>query len=454
MTASQEKSGRLDALERWAGRCLGRHFFLCLIACALGQSAVALVIGYTPALHGSVSTEDVFHDVREYFEYADRTLSGEVPYRDFRIEYPPLGLVVFLVPRLFASTFGAYKIGLSLEMLAFNAATLVLAACWTRSRLGVGRVARCLAWYSAFFVLCNPTAMARYDLAAMFVAFAAARLLLADRPVAGGALTAASVLLKVFPGAAAAPAFLRELVHLRATRARGIISAAVVFGAGLGLWVAVGRQGVLRTLHYHAERGLEVGSIYAGLLMAAARLGGNKLPMAFDHLALHLETPTAMRVAALSAVVQVGAMLVALGAYWRSGMRDGLRYSTACLLACVVFGKVLSPQYLIWLIPFVACLEGRTGDRARYLFLIACGLTLLIFPLFFTYVAVMSRPGIVLLNARNLALVLLYGLLIFGRPARGDISWVGSAVRADPDGVSDAAGGLSKTGASDRSALT
>ena len=57
-------------------------------------------------------------------------------------------------------------------------------------------------------------------------------------------------------------------------------------------------------------------------------------------------------------------------AFRRSGMADGLRFSAAAVLAFIVFGKVLSPQYLIWLFPFMAVLDGRTGSVARKIFLL------------------------------------------------------------------------------------
>jgi hypothetical protein len=333
------------------------------------------------------------------------------------VEYPPLALLVFLVPRVVAPSFGAYKLALSLEMLACNAACLVLAARWTAARRGTGEVPRCLAWYSAFFVLCNPTAMARFDLAVMLVSFAAAVALLSDRPALGGSLASASVLLKIFPGAVAGPTFLRELVEARASRLQAIVVSALTFAAGVGAWFAIGGQaGVLAMLRYHTERGLEIGSLYAGLLMASSRLSGESLTTAFNHLSLHLETPLALRLASLASPFQVAAALLALGAYWRSGFRDGLRYSTACLLAFITFGKVFSPQYLIWLIPFVACLGGRVGGRARVVFLIACGLSFLIYPFFFSWLALLAGRAILLLNARNLAMVVLYGLLVFDRP--------------------------------------
>ena len=186
-----------------------------------------------------------------YHEYSDRIAAGEVPYRDFTIEYPPLGAVVFAVPRLVATSFEHYKVALSLEMLAFNAATLALAARWTERRGGgSGGVPRCLAWYSAFFLLILPTSMARYDLAVTFATFASAFLLYSGRPAAGGALASVSALLKIFPGVVAAPAMVRELAHLRSSRPRATLAAGLVFAAGLGAWIAIGRGGVLGTIRY------------------------------------------------------------------------------------------------------------------------------------------------------------------------------------------------------------
>ena len=41
-------------------------------------------------------------------------------------------------------------------------------------------------------------------------------------------------------------------------------------------------------------------------------------------------------------------------AFYRRGMKDGVRYSGAAILAFIITGKVFSPQYLIWLVPLVA----------------------------------------------------------------------------------------------------
>jgi len=75
---------------------------------------------------------------------------------------------------------------------------------------------------------------------------------------------------------------------------------------------------------------------------------------------------------------------------------------------------VLSPQYLIWLIPFLACVQGRTGTRCRLIFLVACAATTLIFPVGFDSLLRLKTWAIVLVNLRNALLVGLWAHLTFG----------------------------------------
>jgi len=85
----------------------------------------------------------------------------------------------------------------------------------------------------------------------------------------------------------------------------------------------------------------------------------------------------------------------------------------------VAFGKVLSPQFPIWLIPIVPLVRGRRGLLACALLAVALLLTQTWFPFRYFRLALDFEPGLSwLLLARDLALVALVAVLTTRRRVR------------------------------------
>jgi hypothetical protein len=113
------------------------------------------------------------------------------------------------------------------------------------------------------------------------------------------------------------------------------------------------------------------------------------------------------------AVAQV-AVLVAL---WVGFARGGpmtrerfIRFAATTVCAFVAFGKVLSPQFLLWLVPLVPLVAGRRGLAAASLLAAALVLTQVWFPQrYWAYAADFHLAWVVLL--RDLVLVALVGVL-------------------------------------------
>src|SRR5262249_5984028 len=156
------------------------------------------------------------------------------------------------------------------------------------------------------------------------------------------------------------------------TRGRGGAAFSATLAIGLATWLALGGGRAIESLGYHAERGLEVGSLFGGLLFLAGAITGSGAPWVFDHNSYHVAPAEGALLASLTFPRQAAALLVVAWRFRRTGMADGLRFSATAILAFITFGKVLSPQHLIWLFPFIAALGGRTGRLARRIFLLAC----------------------------------------------------------------------------------
>jgi hypothetical protein len=85
-------------------------------------------------------------------------------------------------------------------------------------------------------------------------------------------------------------------------------------------------------------------------------------------------------------VLQGVAQIAALALVWVGFARGPasterlLRYGAAALVAFVALSKVLSPQYLVWLVLLVPLVVGVRGRGAMWLTVLACALTAAWFP--------------------------------------------------------------------------
>ena len=103
--------------------------------------------------------------------------------------------------------------------------------------------------------------------------------------------------------------------------------------------------------------------------------------------------------------------------YERHG-RALLRFSAAALVAFVAFGKVLSPQFLVWLVLLVPLVGGPRSRSALWLTVLACALTAIWFPArYWELVKEFDPFASWLVLFRGLTLVALLWLLTATEPA-------------------------------------
>lgn len=351
-----------------------------------------------------------FRDVHLYQGFAQAVFDGRVPYRDFFMEYPPGALAVFLP----ADAFGAsnYNPTFKALMALCGAATIVLVAALL-ARLGATRARL---WIAVALLALSPIALGpislnTYDAWPALLTVAALALLVAALPVAAFALLGLAFAAKVYPVVLLPPALV--FVWRRAGRR----VAALAFGAFALVaalvivpFLALAPHGLAESLRAQAGRALQVESLGGSLLGVADRLGWYSATVVHrtgHAISYDLAGSLPHALGILSSVGQAVSVLLVAWLYWRG--RDRPRRLAVAFAAAtagfLAFTRFLSPQYLVWLIPFVLLLEPLEWALAAAALVLAQ-------VWFFHYSDVFSLGGYIWLVAlRDLLLVALFLVL-------------------------------------------
>jgi hypothetical protein len=358
-------------------------------------------------------------DVIYYSRIGERIVHGAMPYHQFFLEYPPGSIPAFVLPALFSH---AHYILLFKLLMAGCAAIAVVAALATADRIGVSdrdRVRAALVLATAPVAL-GPLFLNRYDLWPAMLVSLAVLAFVAERPRIGFAILGFAIVAKIYPLAILPVA----AVHVYRTRGRrelqiGLAVLAAVACAVVLPFAAVGFGGLGFSFYIQATRHLQVESLGAQLLVALHHLGLYSThtivgsPGSFD---LPGRLPDA--VGFLSSAIEVAAVvLVAL--WYARGNSDAQRLVLACaaaVAAFVAFGKVLSPQYLVWLVPLVPLVASRRGAVASVMLVAALLMTQLTFYESDGVADLRTVSWLVL--ARNVVLVALF--VVLARPLAED----------------------------------
>jgi uncharacterized membrane protein len=151
-------------------------------------------------------------------------------------------------------------------------------------------------------------------------------------------------------------------------------------------FLVVAPHGVWWAIHGQASRPPQIESLGAALFLAAHQLIGTHLTYYFTHSSDNLNGHAALQFASVMSVLQIAAPLLVLFLFARGpATKDRLlTAAAAAVCAFIVFDRVLSPQYLIWLAPLVALVPGRRGIAAMAMVACAMCMTQIWYPLHFT----------------------------------------------------------------------
>jgi 4-amino-4-deoxy-L-arabinose transferase-like glycosyltransferase len=302
----------------------------------------------------------------QFYNYAGRLAAGDLPYRDFAVEYPPLAMVLLLLPALVLLPFGgvaprldpvfaqplthipapdpiryaAYGQAFAVEMLLIDVLTLWLVRGVAMRLAPTDPVGLRAGLLYLGLVFASGALLQKFDLAAgTLCLMAILALMRGHRRLAWTALALAA-LVKGFP-LFVAPIFvfyllgqcdqlgLRDAIRLRA---RQLAEGAAWFIGTIAVptllvWAFAGVDAILHTLTYQSARGTEIESLYANVQLVLGWLPGVHVDTRFNPADLSrvvlspLDQFSDTASLALTAVLLLAVYALAWRASWRGGVR-------------------------------------------------------------------------------------------------------------------------------------
>jgi uncharacterized membrane protein len=353
-------------------------------------------------------------DVRHYYVLAHAVLHGQIPYHDFFVDYPPGALPVFIAPALVTHGVASYGVAFQWSIVAATALMVfaVVAALhgrepWYRAVLGVAVV--------AFFpALIGRVYLVRFDAWPALLTAVALAAVVWRRYGTAGVLLGVAAAAKVYP-VVLVPLIL--LVALRSDGRRRALQTVAGFTSASGVLVVpflvLGAGGVAYSFKVQFTRLLEIESVGASILLCAHQLG-----LYTPHVHEGFSSELTGRLPTLVGAAQTVLLVLCVAAAWELFRRserdtDAFFLAAAAVLAAVItFDKVVSPQYLVWLVPTMALISGmRVARLALPLFVLASGLTAAYFPSRFHDLRYLGSSAWIVL-ARNVVLIALTLVLL------------------------------------------
>jgi hypothetical protein len=311
-------------------------------------------------------------DLYLYNSVAEIIASGRLPYHDFAFEYPPLAAL----PLWLANVPGGGADGYAW---AFGA--LMLACALALQRFTAGLAGERAGWLLALLPLAIGASLrTHYDLLPAAILAGALLLFARERPVWAFAVLGLGTVTKLYP-ALLVPIAVVWLVGRGEgrTAARGVAAfAAVVVAVSLPFL----GDGYVEQVRFHLERPVQIESTPASVLFAVGESDVTGDPERPDRFKSNgLDGGYADTVQLLFAILLAATLLWIV---WLARRGRDVRHLVLCgfaaVLAFVALGKVLSPQFMIWLAPFAAICAVWGHWVIAWLCSLAFALTLYEFP--------------------------------------------------------------------------
>ena len=368
-----------------------------------------------------------------------KIFKGQIPYIDFECEYPPVALLLFIIPGLFFRALPGYYIAFTVEMLLFDILAIFMII-FIVKRLNISKVKALSSYTLLIAIAAGPIASQRYDLAPAVMVLAAVAAFLSGKNKTAWGVLALGVMAKVFP-IVVAPLFAVWLLIKKqdAQLFKGIAVFAAVALLTVLPWLIMDAGSIGSMLTYHMDRGLHAESTYGSFIILAQHFGWTSVEYDFSYGSFNITSGLADNLSHASFFIMGAVLLLAYVLFSfklskKELKTDGMlssqaaqetlliRYVAISVLAFMLFNKVFSAQYIVWFCPLLPLLNIRFHNFMVLLLLIAGAFTIYIYPFNYINFEYYETLPVFLMAGRNLLLVVVFILVCLGMKPKEKLS--------------------------------
>lgn len=373
-------------------------------------------------------------DVNLYRSIASQWRNGGIPYIDFRYEYPPASIFVFIIPALFTLDPTGYVVIYNiLSVIALLICSLLILKLSELFDLD-SRTKTMVYFYSIILsIIILPIAINRFDTFSTLTVILGLYLYLKgikESSITTRALGIVSVVLGVF--IKLYPIFMLPFFGLYELKNRNwkalMIQTLIggLFCLPFFVWMYFGKTGMEYFLSYHSDRGLQFESTYASVIVLLQRLGVEMNSWTvYEFATFGIRGPLPDILASISLYLFVIVLIITLVLFWLQLKSNNsfdllLQASVVVNVGFASFNKVFSTQYVVWflhlLLLYLVLISQKQTKKINQSFILCLYIgssSMAIFPFFWDIFLQYSLPLSLLLVTRNALLILiLVGIMV------------------------------------------
>ncbi len=386
-----------------------------LLPWLLSLLAVLVWVGPLQWVSGAVPQ---ISDIPTYEGAYAQMAAGNLPYLDFSLEYPPGAAAIFWAAGVLP---GDYDVAFSFLMMVALVLTVIPVTLTARALgLSVARQAAAGGITACIPLLLGGLVSTRFDLVLAALIAWMLWAVVTDRMTTAWVMLALAVVVKLVP-----LAFIPVLaiVHIRRHGGRDARRSALIGLAVLAVLIIpvalLAPQGLWDSVAYHLDRPLQLESSGAAYLMGMRLLAGVPLAVetSFGSQGLAGGAPDLMAlistIALVLLVLAIALTVLRLLSVQPPSADSALFVAAiaATSIALLVAGKVLSPQFLVWIIPSAVLIGGRFGWASTWVAMVSMLLTQAYFPSLYWRLVALQGPEMALLVLRDAVLIILLALV-------------------------------------------